>query len=210
MKITNEFKTGLVVVAAICVGMFFLMKTSNFSSKPYHLKTYFTFADGIKPDTIVKLSGIEVGRVEKIRFEYQPKTLVELTLALDRDAKVREDSIAFISTSGIVGDTYIGITPGAPGKTFIGEGATLASEDPFEMRKLMQKVDGIAENLDKTLAEARALAQNLNSVVKDNRPKIDNIVIKLEAAADNFNEFSDDIKRHPWKLLMKGPEKKGR
>ena len=90
------------------------------------------------------------------------------------------------------------------------EGSTLASEDPIEMRKLMKKVDVIAENLDKTLAEARALAQNLNGVVKDNRPKIDSIVIKLESTADNFNEFSDDIKRHPWKLLIKGKETKGR
>ena len=89
MRLTNEFKTGLVVIAAIGVGAFFLARTANFSSKPYLLKTYFTFADGIKQDSIVKLSGIEVGRVEKIRFDYQPKTMVELVLALSRDAKVR-------------------------------------------------------------------------------------------------------------------------
>ena len=29
----------------------------------------------------------------------------------------------------------------------------------------------------------------------------------MEATSKNFEEFSDDIKRHPWKLLFKGKEK---
>ena len=204
MKISNELKTGLVVVAALLVASYFWIKTATFSSKPYRIKTYFSYADGIKPDSIVKLSGIEVGRVEKIRFEYTPDTRVELILALDKDAKAREDSIAFISTSGIVGDTYIGLTSGSTEKPFIADGGTVTSEDPVEMRKLMKKVEGIAENLDKTLLEAKALAQNLNSVMKDNKSKVDNIVTNLETTAVNFSAFSDDIKKHPWKLLMKG------
>ena len=207
MKITNELKTGMVVVAAIVVAVIFWVKTTDFSARPYRVKTYFNYAEGVKVDSIVKLSGIEVGRVEKIKFNYEPETRVELILTLNTKAKVHEDSIAFISTSGMIGDAYIGITAGSPDKPFVKEGATLMSEDPVEMRKLMKKEEGIAENLDKTLVEVKDLAQNLTGVVKDNRQRVDNIAVNLEQTAVNFKEFSEDIKKHPWKLLMKGKEK---
>jgi len=213
MKVTNELKTGIVVVAAIGLGVFFWLKTATFNATPYRLKTYFNFADGIKPDSIVKLSGIEVGRVEKIKFTYSPETKVELTLMLNKEAKVHEDALAYISTSGIVGDTYIGLTPGSADKPFAKEGAPLASEDPVETRKIWKKAESIAENLDKTLTDVRTLAQNftgvaqnINGVLKDNRPRIDAIAANLEQTTVNFKDFSEDIKKHPWKLLSKGKE----
>ena len=204
MKISNELKTGLVVIAAIAVGIVFLVKTTDLNAKPYRLKTYFNFADGVKTDSIIKLSGIEVGRVEKISFQYVPETKIELVLALDKKAKIHEDSVAFISTSGMIGDAYIGLTPGSPDKPFVKEGALLMSEDPIEMRKLMKKADAISENLDKTLIEVKNLASNVSDVVSGNKTRIENIASNLETTSANFKEFSEDIKQHPWKLLMKG------
>ena len=206
MKITNEAKTGMVVVAAIVVAVVFWVKTTDFNGKPYKVKTYFNYAEGIKVDSIVKLAGIEAGRVETVKFQYVPETKVELVLAINKKAKIREDSVAFISTSGMIGDAYIGVTPGLPDKAFVKDGAVLISEDPIEMRKLMKKADAISENLDKTLGEVKNLAENVNGLVKDNKNRIDNIAANLEETATNFKEFSSDIKQHPWKLLMKGKE----
>jgi phospholipid/cholesterol/gamma-HCH transport system substrate-binding protein len=200
-------KVGAVVAAAIAVAAAFWFRTTDFSGGSYRLRTSFAYAEGIKADSIVKLAGVEVGRVEKVSFIYEPETRVELVLELNKIAKAREDSIAFISTAGLIGDAYIGLTAGSADKPFAKEGAMLPSEDPIEMRKLMKKADAIAENLDKTLVEIKTLASNLNGVVKDNRTKVDNIVVNLESTAVNFKEFSEDIKKHPWKLLMKGREK---
>ena len=204
MKITNEIKTAVVVISAIAVGVIFWAKTTDFKTKPYRIKTYFNYAEGVKSDSIVKLSGIDVGRVEKITFQYLPETKIELVLTINDIAKFHEDSVAFISTSGMIGDAYVGITPGSPDKPFAKDGSTLASEDPVEMRKLMKKADAISENLDKTLAEVKTLASNVNNVVSDNKARIDDIASNLEATSVNFKEFSEDIKHHPWKLLMKG------
>ena len=204
MKMTNELKTGIVVAAAVVVAVIFWAKTTDFNARPYKLKTYFNYAEGVKVDSIVKLSGIEVGRVEKITLDYTPETKVELVLTLNDKAKIREDAIAFISTSGLIGDAYIGLTPGSSDKPFLKDGATIMSEDPVEMRKLMKKADVIAENLDKTLVEVKRLAENVTGVVTDNRSRLDNIAVNLEQTAVNFKEFSEDIKKHPWKLLIKG------
>lgn len=203
MKITNELKTGLIVVAAVIVALFFWLKTTSFSNKPYRLKTQFNYAEGLKADSVVKLSGIEIGRIENIKFSYNPDTKVELTLLLNKDAKIHEDSIAYISSSGIVGDAFLGLTPGSPEKPFAKDGDKVLSEDPVEMRKIMKQVDSIAGSLDKTLTEFRELASNVNGVVKDNRTKIDSLLVNLEQTSMNFKEFSEDIKKNPWKLLSK-------
>lgn len=197
ISINNEMKTGIVVVAGILAAVLFWSKTTDLSAKPYKIKTYFNYADGVKKDSIVKLSGIEVGRVDKVGLVYTPETKIEVILSVDKNAKIREDAIAFISTSGMIGDAYIGIAQGSTEKQFIKDGGEISSEDPIEMRKLMSKADAIADNLDKTLAQVKSL-------VADNKAKVDNIAANLESTSANFKEFSEDIKQHPWKLLMKG------
>ncbi|MGB2662030.1 MAG: hypothetical protein WBD04_06575, partial [Candidatus Omnitrophota bacterium] len=66
-----------------------------------------------------------------------------------------------------------------------------------QMRLLMKKADSIAESLDVTLGEIKGL-------VVDNRKNLDDIILNLEGTTENFKEFSEDVKKHPWKLLFKG------
>ena len=196
MRFSNEIKAGLVVVVAILLAVFFFANTAKFPVETYSVKTSFRFAGDLKTDAIVKLSGVEVGRLKKISFVYDPDTKVECLLEVDSTAKIREDSIAYVGTAGFVGDAYIGITPGTSG-TFVKSGASIASEDPIQMRILFKKADAIADNMDKILAEVKTL-------VVDNRQNLNNIITNVEAVTENFKEFSQDVKDHPWKLLFKG------
>src|SRR4030042_1199727 len=181
-KFSNEVKTGLVIIMAILVGLFFWLRTSNFKSDAYKIKTYFSHADGMKENSVVALSGIEVGRVEGIKFIYQPEeTSVELVLSIDRKARIREDSVAFIGATGFIGDAYIGITPGNS-KKFVEDGGTVTSEDPVEMRKLMKRADEISKKLDDVLGDVK-------TIVSDNKEKVDSIIANLEQTSANFNEF---------------------
>ena len=197
IEMTNEIKTGLVVFAAVLVGIFFWLRTTNLYTATYSLKTLFSHADGIKENSVVKLAGIEVGRVKTVHLTYaEDKTNVELVLELDKSAKVRKNSIAFIGSTGFIGDAYIGITPGTS-PAFLKRNETVTSEDPLEMRELMKKADQIASKLDDTLTDVKG-------IVSDNKEKVDAIASNLEDTSTNFKEFSADIKKHPWKLLMKG------
>jgi len=68
MKLSNEVKVGLVVLIAILVAVMYFLKTANFQTGTYDIKTCFTYAGDLKKDAIVKLSGIEVGRLTDIKF----------------------------------------------------------------------------------------------------------------------------------------------
>ncbi len=200
MKISNEIKAGIVVLVALAITIFFFAKTVTFQHRKYDLKTCFVYAGDLKNDALVKLSGVEVGRLKSMKFKYDEKgTRVECLLELSADAKVRSDSMAYIAASGFVGDAYIGITPGKA-EDFVKAGTVIASEDPVQMRLLMKKADEIANNLDGILADVR-------SVVSDNKQNLDNIVLNLEATTENFKEFSEDVKSNPWKLLFKPSDK---
>lgn len=196
MKISNEVKAGVVVLAALLIGAFFFLKTANFQTRTYELKTYFKFAGDLKKDAVVKLAGIEAGRVTTMNFLYDPETKVECIITLNDNIKVRQDSIAYIGTAGFVGDAYIGITGGAAPE-FLNDGDTVTSEEPVQMREVMKEVG-------KTLQEVQSLAANVNGVVKDNKPGIDKIISNVEVTTANLKEFSEDVKKHPWKLLFKG------
>ena len=207
-KFTNEIKIGLFIVLAICVGIFMWARTQNLVSDAYELKTYFSYAGGLKENSIVTLSGIEVGRVLKVNFKYDPETKVAVVLSLNKDAKVRSDAIAYIESTGFVGDTLLGLTPGTSDYPFAKNGDVIASEDPVQMREFMKRAEAISKTLDATLLDVKELAHNMNTTVSDNKESVNTIVKNLEQTAINFNEFSEDIKAHPWKLLMKGKEKK--
>jgi len=197
MKIPNEIKAGFVVLMAVGIGVFFFIKTASVKQETYNVKTSFTYAGDLKINAVVKLSGIEVGRLRDISFVYEKEsTKVECLLEIDSWAKVRQDSIAYIGTAGFVGDAFVGITPGKS-LDFAAPGTVIPSEDPIEMRILMKKAENIASSLDSILTEVK-------SIVTDNRPEIDAIVGNLEATTENFKEFSDDVKKSPWKLLFKG------
>ena len=87
ISINNEMKTGIVVVAGILVAVLFWSKTTDLSAKPYKVKTYFNYADGVKKDSIVKLSGIEVGRVDSVNLVYTPETKIEVILSIDKNSR---------------------------------------------------------------------------------------------------------------------------
>jgi len=210
-KISNEIMTGIMVV--LCAGLlaFFLFKTGVINFKQddsYELKAIFNTAGGLEKNAPVMLAGVEVGEVNDIKLDYGNETKIVLTLSLGGKAKVRTDSEASINTLGLMGEKYIEIGRGSAGAAFVEPGATIMGKDPFQFDKLAEKGEQIAETLDETLKDVRIFVNNLNGVVGDNKGGIDNIIVDMEATAKNFKEFSDDIKRHPWKLLIKGKEKK--
>lgn len=59
-----------------------------------------------------------------------------------------------------------------------------------------------------TLDEIKELAQHADEMVVDNKERLDNVMANAEVISQNFVEFSEDVKHHPWKLIMKGKEKK--
>ena len=198
MRISNEIKAGVLVLIGIAVGVAFFAQTASLKQETYDVKTSFLYAGNLRNDAIVKLSGVEVGRLTAMSFTYEPETRVQCVLEINANAKIRKDSFAYIDVAGFVGDAFIGITSGES-EEFVTSGEEITSEEPIQPRIMMKKAEEIEDSLKELLGEVQGL-------IVDNRKDLDKIVNNIEIITENFEAFSDDVKKHPWKLLFKGKE----
>ena len=96
--------------------VFLSLKVSNLVGSSftdgYPVEAYFDNVGGLKPRAGGRSSGVLVGRVQSIEFDdfrYQAKVV----LNLKKETKFPKDSSAKILTAGLLGENYVGISPGA-------------------------------------------------------------------------------------------------
>lgn len=200
-RFNNEIKTGIIVVVAVLVFVYISAKMSGPKvTDGYKLNVLFDYVSGLEDKAPVKLAGVNAGEVEKVTHTYKDdQTRVLVTLALKGDAKVRQDSKLLIRTTGLIGEKYVEITGGSKGSPVIAKGSTLEGINPFEMEDLVAKVDSAVQDLQKLMGHADA-------VLVDNKDDIKATIMNLKDSSQNLKEFSDEVKRNPWKLLIKGKE----
>jgi len=120
---------GLFAVAGIGAMLFLSLKVANLASftnaDSYQIKAKFDNIGGLKVRAAVKSAGVVVGRVGEIRFDNESFEAV-VTLNLDSRYQFPKDSSAKILTSGLLGEQYIGLSPG-------GDSANLKSGDSLKL-----------------------------------------------------------------------------
>lgn len=208
MKISNEMKTGVFVLICIAALLGMLIKVGNFNlfKKGYMIRTQFHFAAGVKKSSPVCLSGVNVGEVKNIRLLYDNNdTVAEVTLWLEEGTQIRKDSVANVATLGFMGEKYIEIRSGSS-QELAAPDELIKGEDPVRMEDLIEIGKKVAGDIGKTAQDISKVANHVDEVVQDNRPKLDSIFDNLEETSENFNDFSQDVKYHPWKVLARGKE----
>ena len=108
-----EALVGLVVVlVAIGFVVFAYGRTqAGGSADGYVLKARFTNVSGVSPGTDVRMAGIRVGKVAAQSLDPVSFQAV-LDLSIDKGLSLPVDSSAAITTEGLLGGTFIALTPG--------------------------------------------------------------------------------------------------
>ena len=110
-----DFWVGLFVVLGFIALLFLALKAGNMSSlsfqSTYPVKMKFDNIGGLKPRAPVKSAGVTVGRVSSIAFDTNTYQAV-VTIDLDHQYQFPKDTSAKILTAGLLGEQYIGLTPG--------------------------------------------------------------------------------------------------
>jgi phospholipid/cholesterol/gamma-HCH transport system substrate-binding protein len=113
----SELKIGILAVSALALAAMIIIAVggqSGFFWDRYHLKTKFDNVQGLKSGAIVRVAGVEVGKVTAVEFAGPS---VEITLALKNEMKPRvtSDSRASIGSLSLLGEPVIDISPAATG-----------------------------------------------------------------------------------------------
>jgi phospholipid/cholesterol/gamma-HCH transport system substrate-binding protein len=92
----------------------------------YRVSARFSNVGGLKVRAPVKVAGVTIGRVESIELaDYLGQTV----LAIDRKVALPRDTIASITTAGLLGDAYVSLSPGASERDLV-DGDRITHTEP--------------------------------------------------------------------------------
>ena len=124
---STEVLVGLFVLLGMAALLFLALKAANLASfsteATYPLSARFDNIGGLKARAPVRSAGVTVGRVTGITLD--PKTYQGVvSMDIRQGFQFPKDSSAKILTSGLLGDQYVGLEPGADEADFA-PGATI-------------------------------------------------------------------------------------
>jgi phospholipid/cholesterol/gamma-HCH transport system substrate-binding protein len=169
-----QMRIGVLVLVAILLFMGFVLSIGRRSAlfeERYSLWTSFSSTEGLTVGAPVRLAGVTVGNVTRVSFGRDPKDRrIILTLSVTQPVRerIREDSVASIGTIGLVGDKVLDITVGSFDRPPLPPGAQLASVDPPDYSRLLQKGDRILDNVTRITASLDELLAGGESAGKRN------------------------------------------
>ncbi|ANQ83946.1 outer membrane lipid asymmetry maintenance protein MlaD [Azoarcus olearius] len=139
-RTTLDLWVGIFVALGLAALVFLAMKVGNFSglngAALYSIEAPFDNIGGLKVRAPVKSAGVLVGRVADIRFDPESYRAV---VRLDIDTRYRfpRDTIATILTSGLLGEQYVGLEPGADVEMLAGGERVQLTQSAVVLEKLI-------------------------------------------------------------------------
>ncbi len=140
-KYNLEMVVGLFVVIGFVCFVWLSVRLGDvnlFGSPTYQLTASFGSVSGLKKGAIIEIAGVPVGKVDDIRIDATRYEAV-VTMQINNDIVLQEDSIASVRTAGIIGDRYIDISPGGSDVELKGGGRIVETESAINLEELVSK-----------------------------------------------------------------------
>ncbi len=135
-----ETLVGLFVLLGILAILFLALRAANLGNfalgKTYMVSARFDDIGGLNVKAPVKSAGVTVGRVTAIVLDtntYQGRVTIEL----EQSVVFPEDTSAKILTSGLLGDQFIGLSPGGSDKNLLPGGEIKLTQSAVVLENLI-------------------------------------------------------------------------
>jgi phospholipid/cholesterol/gamma-HCH transport system substrate-binding protein len=187
LRYSREATVGLIVIVAIVVFVFGTMWLSGRSiSAENVVRLQFPNVSGLKRASPVRVSGVNVGKVEKIEFVDVGKVLV--LVSLPPKIRPRVDAEAKIVSVTLVGDYAIDFDPGRAAEHLPPGKVVLGSQDPGLTGKALE----LSDRADSILIGAQAIVNE--QTAKQLRSTLTALEGTLRATERTMQIFGDSTK----------------
>jgi phospholipid/cholesterol/gamma-HCH transport system substrate-binding protein len=140
-KMNVNFIVGLFILFGMG-SMAYLSVTiagvSGYSDDSYHLVAKFDSSSGLKEGAFIEIAGVKAGKVTHIELDKESFESVA-TFVFDSGVILAEDTIASIRTSGIIGDKFVKISPGASDDILKSGDEIIETESSISIEELVSK-----------------------------------------------------------------------
>jgi len=198
----SQLRVGLTVVFAsitLAVLIFMMSGTGGWLTRKIVLNSYFDNAGVLRVGAPVRLAGVDIGNVTKIRIvDGKPATPVEVTMKVNTNYSflLKKDSIALLATAGVLGETYVDIDSAAAKGPAVVDGDTLATRSQPDIQDVvrasqgtLQNMDALLKRLDRIVAFVESGQGSIGKVIYD-----PGLYDRLNATVSEFKSLVDDVK----------------
>jgi phospholipid/cholesterol/gamma-HCH transport system substrate-binding protein len=176
---------GLVVTVLWLAGV-------QYSQEYAYYQAYFKGSvTGLGKGTVTRYNGIEVGRITNLEFDPNDPQRVIVTMQVQPNLNIRDDSVASIESQGFTGGTFVEITGGtAASPLLVAHGEQrypVIRTKPSTFAELQQSAPQV-------VAKLNVAASRLNDLLSDeNRRSIAHILANLDETSQVIARRSADI-----------------
>ncbi len=187
-----EFKVGILVILGVIGIIGFYFYTTNFISKEGKLfYVDFRFSGAIKSGATVKISGVTIGEIKNVEFMFGKKgdngepIIIRLHVFVEKkyESVIRESSSFFITTAGLLGETYLGVDTTDFESPLIPNGGVIWGKEPPKIDLMISQaakllddlsifLDKNSDNISILIEKGAILMDSVNGILSENRETI--------------------------------------
>ncbi|MFA5162584.1 MAG: MlaD family protein [Elusimicrobiales bacterium] len=187
-----EAKVGIFAIAGLLLLGLGIFSLGDFSvRREYPLSVEFRDVAGLPDKSVVRLSGVDIGKVKSIEMEGDH---VLVHLAVREGVKICRDARFQIGSTSIIGSKYLQIDQGHDSAGFLSPGARVKGDNilPLDrmlastlstMQRLMDEVSQkgrLGRDLSKTMENLRDLTANMNELISTVQPRVESSMKNME------------------------------
>jgi phospholipid/cholesterol/gamma-HCH transport system substrate-binding protein len=190
----NYVAVGAFVLACV-VGLvvtIMWLAGAQYSQEYAYYQTYFKGpVTGLGKGTVTRYNGIDVGRVTELKFNPNDPQSVIVTMQVQPNLNIREDSRASIESQGLTGGTYVEISGGTA------KSPILVAKDGQDYPVIIAKqstLQQLEQSAPEVVAKLNIAVTRLNDVLSDkNRKSLTNVLANLDETTSAIAKRSADI-----------------
>ena len=152
-----QLRVGLTVIFAsitLAVLIFLMTGSTGLFTKKLYLRAYFDDTAGLRVGAPVRLQGVDIGNVTRIRVVPERKqTPVEVTMkATTRYIEfLRKDSMATLATAGVLGELFVNIDSTRATAAQVEDNDVLPTRETPGIEDVVRSTQSSLQNLDALL-----------------------------------------------------------
>ena len=134
-----EISVGAFVAAGLAIVAYLAISLGNvhlLSGEQTTLVARFSSIGDLRNAAPVRIAGVNVGQVGKIELvDY----VARIELRIDAGVKIPSDTIASIRTAGLLGESFVSLSPGGSDRSLRDGDAITQTEPALDISQLLQK-----------------------------------------------------------------------
>lgn len=179
----------LTAVAILLVLFFFMIKQQNLFEEHFEIYGKLRSAQGLSTETVIQVSGIEVGYVSAIDITENNDIQATMRIFERYHRLIRQDSEIKVSSlnATLFGKSIIEITVGSPDKPKI-------EKESFIRIKETTSIDEVIAEAKVVMNKVNGIIDEIYGIVGSFEPEtINQILLSLKDTADNINRFTGQM-----------------